>query len=628
MTIDGVTAVVDSGLARVASHSPWSGLPRLRGAPRIEGLGHAARRARGPHARRGAASGSTPGTTSTRGRSTTCRRSCARTCRRPCSPSPPWASGTSSGSTHPPRPRRRRPSRCFATSARSTRAGPSPRSGGGCSASRSTRAWRGWWWRPMRAAPGRPGRSSPRCSPSGTSANGRRTADGGRLPPAPPTSSSWPTSSRRRRGPVRAGPRCASMRALAGRAPGGGSRPAAARPAPGSRPARGNPPRIRRRRSSSRRSRAIRIAWRGDARRAARRWCSPGAGRPGSTRRAWCARRPSSSPSTPRSGGIGAPSSGRGGSRAAGSRPGGLVGHAGDAPRPLPRRAALGGRSWSGTPRPSASTPSSGCSTSDLVLEESRDAGARSRARVGVSSPRRPRHVVRDASAEEGAIDRLMARLALRGRAAPDERHRRAHRGGRRRRRCARPVRGRRSFAELREAATGLARSSRGSARPARALARAARPGAGHAAGTDAECRCNYEAGEKPPWVESRLQDFFGSAGPGGRLGARAARAPPARAQPARGAGDDRPRRLLGAALPGAAARAHAPLPAPRLAGGSADRSPAGAARETVSAPARRYFAGSFSPMAIMARRASALAFASLTGSWSWTVFRRCFQVA
>jgi ATP-dependent helicase HrpB len=30
VTIDGVVAVVDSGLARVASHAPWSGLPRLR----------------------------------------------------------------------------------------------------------------------------------------------------------------------------------------------------------------------------------------------------------------------------------------------------------------------------------------------------------------------------------------------------------------------------------------------------------------------------------------------------------------------------------------------------------------------------------------------------------------------
>src|ERR1019366_8466340 len=29
ITIDGVSAVVDSGLARVASHSPWSGLPAL-----------------------------------------------------------------------------------------------------------------------------------------------------------------------------------------------------------------------------------------------------------------------------------------------------------------------------------------------------------------------------------------------------------------------------------------------------------------------------------------------------------------------------------------------------------------------------------------------------------------------
>ena len=30
ITIDGVTAVIDSGLARIASHSPWTGLPQLR----------------------------------------------------------------------------------------------------------------------------------------------------------------------------------------------------------------------------------------------------------------------------------------------------------------------------------------------------------------------------------------------------------------------------------------------------------------------------------------------------------------------------------------------------------------------------------------------------------------------
>lgn len=33
VTVEGVTAVIDSGLARVASHSPWSGLPRLEVRP-------------------------------------------------------------------------------------------------------------------------------------------------------------------------------------------------------------------------------------------------------------------------------------------------------------------------------------------------------------------------------------------------------------------------------------------------------------------------------------------------------------------------------------------------------------------------------------------------------------------
>ena len=42
----------------------------------------------------------------------------------------------------------------------------------------------------------------------------------------------------------------------------------------------------------------------------------------------------------------------------------------------------------------------------------------------------------------------------------------------------------------------------------------------------------------------------------------------------------------------------------------------------------RGYLAGSFNPIPIMARSASALALASFTGSWSETVLRRCFQVA
>src|SRR5262249_56196965 len=33
VTVDGVSAVIDSGLARVATHSPWSGLPSLRVQP-------------------------------------------------------------------------------------------------------------------------------------------------------------------------------------------------------------------------------------------------------------------------------------------------------------------------------------------------------------------------------------------------------------------------------------------------------------------------------------------------------------------------------------------------------------------------------------------------------------------
>ena len=30
VTIEGVVAVIDSGLARIAGHSPWSGLPTLK----------------------------------------------------------------------------------------------------------------------------------------------------------------------------------------------------------------------------------------------------------------------------------------------------------------------------------------------------------------------------------------------------------------------------------------------------------------------------------------------------------------------------------------------------------------------------------------------------------------------
>lgn len=112
------------------------------------------------------------------------------------------------------------------------------------------------------------------------------------------------------------------------------------------------------------------------------------------------------------------------------------------------------------------------------------------------------------AFAEEGEIDRLLARVAFAARAAPEsglsplseEDLAAALREA-----CT----GLRSFAELREA--GLVPALLRRVRPdARALLERLAPeritlGGGRGV------RVNYEAGEKPPWVESRLQDFFGA---------------------------------------------------------------------------------------------------------------------
>ena len=78
----------------------------------------------------------------------------------------------------------------------------------------------------------------------------------------------------------------------------------------------------------------------------------------------------------------------------------------------------------------------------------------------------------------------------------------------------------------------------------------------------------HYDAGDTP-WIESRLQDFFGTrAVPA--LGPARVRADgaPAGAQRTRRAGDARPRELLDAALPGAPPRARPPLSQARLARG------------------------------------------------------------
>jgi ATP-dependent helicase HrpB len=153
----------------------------------------------------------------------------------------------------------------------------------------------------------------------------------------------------------------------------------------------------------------------------------------------------------------------------------------------------------------------------DLVLEETRapradpEAVAQRLAAEAVS--RGPR-----AFAPEGAVDRVVARLAFAAAQAPDaglappseEDLAAALRDL-----CA----GRRSFAELAEADLPGALLSRLDPRARAALERLAPDRVTLPGGRTA--RIQYEAG-KPPWVESRLQDFFGVAvGPsvaGGRV--------------------------------------------------------------------------------------------------------------
>ncbi|WP_243337348.1 ATP-dependent helicase HrpB [Anaeromyxobacter soli] len=112
------------------------------------------------------------------------------------------------------------------------------------------------------------------------------------------------------------------------------------------------------------------------------------------------------------------------------------------------------------------------------------------------------------AFAPEGAVDRLVARLAFAARHAPDaglsppsdEELAAALRDL-----CA----GRRSFAELREADLPGAILARQDPRARAALERLAPERLTLPGGRST--RVHYEAG-KPPWIESRLQDFFGLA--------------------------------------------------------------------------------------------------------------------
>ncbi len=153
----------------------------------------------------------------------------------------------------------------------------------------------------------------------------------------------------------------------------------------------------------------------------------------------------------------------------------------------------------------------------DLVLEEARAARADPEKVAALLAAealaRGPR-----AFAEEGAVDALGARLAFAaahapdaGLAAPSEADLAAA--------LAELCAGRRSFAELREADLPGALLARQGPRARAALEKLAPERVTLPGGRTA--RIHYEAG-KPPWVESRLQDFFGmSAGPsvgGGRV--------------------------------------------------------------------------------------------------------------
>jgi ATP-dependent helicase HrpB len=153
----------------------------------------------------------------------------------------------------------------------------------------------------------------------------------------------------------------------------------------------------------------------------------------------------------------------------------------------------------------------------DLVLEESRAARADPEKVAALLAEqalsRGPR-----AFAEEGEIDRLVARMAFASRHAPEAGlapPSEEDLAGALRALCA----GRRSLGELREAGLPAALLAHLPPPARAALERIAPDRVTLPGGRSA--RVGYEAG-KPPWIESRLQDFFGMAdGPrvaGGRV--------------------------------------------------------------------------------------------------------------
>jgi ATP-dependent helicase HrpB len=147
----------------------------------------------------------------------------------------------------------------------------------------------------------------------------------------------------------------------------------------------------------------------------------------------------------------------------------------------------------------------------DLTLEETRQASPDPEKAAALLAEAALKEGAR-AFAEEGAVDRLLARIAFAARAMPEaglEPPTEDDLAGALGELCA----GRRSFAELREAGLVEALLARLSGRARALLDRAAPERVSLPGGRSV--RVHYEAGDKPPWIESRLQDFFGmAAGP------------------------------------------------------------------------------------------------------------------
>ena len=210
----------------------------------------------------------------------------------------------------------------------------------------------------------------------------------------------------------------------------------------------------------------------------------------------------------------------------------------------------------------------------DLVLEETR--ASRPDPEQGRRAPRRRGARARAARVRSGGRARPARRAdRLRGAARAGRGARGAVRGGARRG-AERPVR---RTAELRRAARGgpAGRAPRAPRSEGARRARAARAGAGDAAGRAQhahQLRGRQAAVDREP-AAGLLRP---RAGPGARRREGAARPAPPRPEPARGAGDHGSRWVLGAALPVDPARARPAVSAPRLARGPAQRFPAGAA--------------------------------------------------